>query len=64
VIALATISSVKAAVGLLLWIPLGLIGALLVCVLVVALGVATGAAGLWAIRRAADTVLGPAQDLI
>jgi hypothetical protein len=63
VIALATISSLKAAIALLLWIPLGLIGAALVCVLTLALGVAIGAAGLWAIRRAADTVLGPAQDL-
>jgi hypothetical protein len=63
VILLASISSIKAAIGLLLLIPLGLIGAAVVCALALLLGVAIGAAGWWAVRRAAHTVLGPAYDL-
>jgi hypothetical protein len=51
------------ALVLFLLVPLGAVAAIAFCALVLLTALAIGWAGWWALRRAADRVLGPAHDL-
>jgi hypothetical protein len=53
----------EAMLAALFLIPLGLVGLVVLCVLVLAGGVAFAVAGCWALRRAREAVLGPESDL-
>jgi hypothetical protein len=51
------------AVVVFLLVPLGAVAVVAFCALVLIAALAIGSAGWWMLRRAADTVLGPAHDL-
>jgi hypothetical protein len=63
VVATAIPSVVEAMVGILVLVPLAVIGALVICGLAVAVAAAIGAWAWWTLDHATETVLGPARDL-
>jgi hypothetical protein len=63
VTASTTFAAIDPGIAILLLVPLAALLAVLLCTLVLILTVAMGSAALWTLRRAAETVLGPAHDL-
>jgi hypothetical protein len=61
-IGLTTFAAIDPGIAILALIPLAVVAAALVCAFGLVLAVAMGTAGLWTLRRAAETVLGSAHE--